>query len=289
MHAEQPGSRSVQQRGWLKSHRYLLLRRLSQISILALFWAGTALGWPLLQGNLSSSSVLGAVPLTDPFVFGQMLMAGHAPELAAVIGAVLVVAGYMVLGGRLFCSWVCPVNIVTDSAAWLRRQLGLVKTSQLSPKLRYWLLAMSLVLPLITGFVVWELVNPVSLLQRGLIFGISGGWTLIGLIFLFDLFITQRGWCRHICPHGALYSLIGKASLVRIEAPHRQRCDDCMDCYKVCPEPQVLKPVLKGETNGVAPVILDSNCTNCGRCIDVCAVDVFKPGTRFATEVEKKR
>lgn len=288
MATEHPGARSVQVRGWLKSHRYLLLRRFSQLSILALFWAGTALGWPLLQGNLSSSSVLGTVPLSDPFVFAQLLTAGHRPELAAIIGVVLVIAGYALVGGRLFCSWVCPVNIVTDSAAWLRRKLGLVKTSQLSPQLRYWLLAMTLVLPLFSGYMVWELVNPVSLLQRGLIFGISGGWSLIGLIFLFDLFITQRGWCRHICPHGALYSLIGRASVVRITAPQRARCDDCMDCYKVCPEPQVLKPVLKGEKAGIAPVILDSNCTNCGRCIDVCAVDVFKPGTRFATEVGKK-
>ena len=284
-----PGERMVEQQGWLKGHRFLLLRRLSQFSILGLFFAGSHYGWTLLQGNLSSSSVLGVVPMTDPFVFSQLLLAGHMPELTAIVGALLVVGFYALVGGRSFCSWVCPVNIVTDAAAWLRRRLGLVKTTALSPRLRYWLLAMALLLPLLSGYIVWELVNPVSLLQRGLIFGISGGWSLIGLIFLFDLVITQRGWCRHLCPMGAFYSLIGKASVVRIRTPARQRCDDCMDCYKVCPEPQVLKPVLKGEQHGVAPVILDPNCTNCGRCIDVCAVDVFKPGTRFATEVEKKQ
>ena len=288
-----PGSRMIQRQGWWKAHRFLLLRRISQLSILALFFAGSHHGISLLQGNLSSSLLLETVPLSDPFVLAQMLAAGHWPEFTALLGGVLVIGFYALVGGRSYCSWVCPVNPVTDLAAWLRRKLGLVKTTQLSPQLRYWVLACCLLLPLFTGFMVWELVNPVSLLQRGLIFGISAGWSLIAAIFLFDLFITQRGWCRHLCPMGAFYSLIGKISLVRITTPGRQRCDDCMDCYKVCPEPQILKPVLKPNQDPLtgaqdrAPVIIASTCTHCSRCIDVCAEDVFKFGNRFATEVER--
>ena len=33
--------------------------------------------------------------------------------------------------------------------------------------------------------------------------------------------------------------------------------------------------------DGAGPVILAPNCTNCGRCIDVCSKDVFAFGTRF--------
>lgn len=281
-----PGHDAVQQKGWLLSHRYLLLRRLSQLTIMALFMAGSWYGWNILTGNLSSSKVLETVPLSDPYVLLQVMMAGHWPETTALLGAGIILIAYLLVGGRVYCSWVCPVNIVTDSAAWLRRRLGIVKTSKLSPQLRFWLLGMSLVLPMISGFVVWELVNPVSLLQRGLIFGIGAGWGLIAIIFLLDLFITQRGWCGHLCPVGAFYSLIGRASVVRIRATHRNRCDDCMDCYKVCPEPQILKPVLKGETQGISEIILASECTNCSRCIDVCAVNVFELGSRFNSKVE---
>ncbi|HRD91107.1 MAG TPA: quinol dehydrogenase ferredoxin subunit NapH, partial [Accumulibacter sp.] len=32
---------------------------------------------------------------------------------------------------------------------------------------------------------------------------------------------------------------------------------------------------------GIGPVILAANCTNCGRCIDVCSKDVFAFGLRF--------
>jgi ferredoxin-type protein NapH len=38
---------------------------------------------------------------------------------------------------------------------------------------------------------------------------------------------------------------------------------------------------LKG-LDGAPPVILEANCTNCGRCIDVCSKEVFRFGARFA-------
>ncbi len=100
-------------------------------------------------------------------------------------------------------------------------------------------------------------------------------------VFLFDLGVANRGWCGHVCPVGAFYGLIGTAGVVRIGAFNRAACDDCMDCYAVCPEPQVITPALKGEAKGVGPVILARDCTNCGRCIDVCAKDVYVFTTRF--------
>ncbi|WP_225879776.1 4Fe-4S binding protein [Abyssogena phaseoliformis symbiont] len=68
---------------------------------------------------------------------------------------------------------------------------------------------MSLLLAWLTGTLVWELVNPVSILHRGIIFV----WELIALIFLFDLFVLKNGWCSRLCPVGAFYSLLGKKSL----------------------------------------------------------------------------
>ena len=32
---------------------------------------------------------------------------------------------YVLIGGRAYCAWVCPVNIVTDTANWLRSWLRL--------------------------------------------------------------------------------------------------------------------------------------------------------------------
>ena len=54
---------------------------------------------------------------------------------------------YLIVGGRVFCSWVCPVNIVTDFAEWLRRRLGIKGSAHFSDKTRYWLLGAILWLP----------------------------------------------------------------------------------------------------------------------------------------------
>jgi ferredoxin-type protein NapH len=267
-------------KGWWKGHRFLLLRRLSQLSIFAVFLLGPLAGVWIVKGNLSSSLTLGVLPLTDPFTLAQVLAARHMPETSALLGAAIVVAFYALAGGRVFCSWVCPVNVVTDGAAWLRRRLKINTGRAPRSALRYWLAGAVLMASAVTGQAVWEFVNPVSMTQRALIFGGTLAWGATAAVFLFDLLIAPRGWCGHVCPVGAAYALIGRKSLLRVSARHASRCNDCADCYAVCPEPQVIVVPLKRK-DGAGPVISDPACTNCGRCIDVCGPDVFAFTHRF--------
>jgi len=286
-HQIEVGTEAIAAKGWVRAHKWLILRRVSQLGILALFLLGPLAGVWIVKGNLASSLTLGVLPLTDPHVLLQAVLSGVKPEQAAIIGAVIVIIFYLLVGGRVFCSWVCPVNMVTDAAAWLRRKLGIKGTSKISRQTRYWMLGLTLILPLVTGSIVWELFNPVSMLFRGIVFGLGLAWVLVLGIFLFDLLISKDGWCGRLCPVGAFYSLLGSKSLVRVTAANRSACNDCMDCFVVCPESRVIKPALKGADEGISPVILSSNCTNCGRCIDVCAKDVFHFGTRNANDEMK--
>ena len=275
---------AIEAKGWWLSHRYLMLRRLSQLTILLLFLVGPWFGWWLVKGNLNYSLSLDVLPLADPLVLLQSLLARHVPERNAIIGVLIVLAFYGLVGGRVYCSWVCPVNLVTDAASALRRRWDIRGGGDLPREARYWLLGLIFLLAATTGTIVWELVNPVSMLPRGLIFGMGAGWLLIGGIFLFDLFVVKRGWCSHVCPVGAFYSLIGRFSVLRVTAAKREACHDCLDCFTVCPEQQVIKLPLKGAKKGASPIILSSNCTNCGRCIDVCSKDVFSWTSRFGSQ-----
>ncbi len=277
-----PGREAVRTKGWWLAYRFLLLRRVSQLAILALFLLGPLGGLWIVKGNLASSLTLGVLPLTDPFVLAQSLAARHWPEAAALTGAAIVIAFYALAGGRVFCSWVCPVNVVTDTAAWLRRRLRITTGRAPRGTLRYWLLGAVLVASVAAGQTVWESVNPVSMTQRALIFGGTVAWGATAAVFLFDLLVAPRGWCGHLCPAGASYALLGSKSLLRVSAAHSSRCNDCADCYAVCPEPQVIVIPLKGK-DGASPVITDRECTNCGRCIDVCGPDVFRFTHRFDT------
>lgn len=276
-----PGADAIAVKGWFGAHKWLILRRISQTGILGLFLLGPLAGIWLIKGNLASSLVLDVLPLTDPHVLVQSVLAGQWPLETAIIGAIIVAVFYILVGGRAYCSWICPVNIVTDTAAWLRNKLGLKGGATFSRNARFWLLGSTLLLALLSGTIAWELVNPVSILFRGLVFGMGMGWGLILAIFLLDLFVSKRAWCGSLCPVGAFYSLLGHTSLIRISAAHRENCNDCMDCFVVCPEHQVISPALKELPTGTGPIILSSQCTNCGRCIDVCAENVFKFDLRF--------
>ena len=276
-----PGRDAVQQKGFLAANKWLLLRRISQVGFLLLFLAGPWFGLWLVKGNLASSLTLDFLPLSDPFITLQMLFTGHLPEFSGIVGAALVLIAYLIVGGRAYCSWVCPINIVTDVAEYLRRKLNIKGGAHFSRSTRFWLLGAILAVSLVTGSLVWELVNPVSMIYRGLIFGLGAAWIVVIAIFLLDLFIARRAWCGHLCPVGAFYSLIARFSLLRVSAINRSDCNDCMDCFAVCPEHRVIRPALKGEAEGVSPVIMDSQCTNCARCIDVCAKDVFIFSNRF--------
>ena len=279
-----PGTDAIKSKGWLTANKWLISRRVTQLSILLLFLLGPWFDLWIVKGNLNSSLTLNTLPLTDPYVLLQSLFAGHTPEFTAITGAVIVLIFYFITGGRAYCSWVCPVNIVTDAAQWLRDHFKISGSSSLSRKTRYWILIFTLVVSFATAGIAWETINPVSMLHRGLIFGMGLAWFIVLAVFLLDLLVARRAWCGHLCPVGAFYSLPGMLSLVRVRADAREQCDDCMDCFMVCPEQQVIRPALKA-INGAGPVITSANCTNCGRCIDVCAKDVFHFGLRMNNAV----
>ena len=129
--------------------KYLIPRRLVQVGLLALYFGANAYGWKVLEGNLSGSLLLGTVPLADPYAVLQMLFAGAVLASDVLIGALVIALFYGIVGGRAFCSWVCPVNLVTDLANWLRRKLGISavqKRVYMSRSIRYWVLGLSLLL-----------------------------------------------------------------------------------------------------------------------------------------------
>ncbi|EGR0931996.1 quinol dehydrogenase ferredoxin subunit NapH [Vibrio parahaemolyticus] len=268
--AQNAGKEAIEKLGWWRAHRFLVLRRLCQLTIIALFMAGPTLG--VLTGNLSSSMLLDTVPLSDPLIVLQALATGHIPEFNALLGVVIVVVFYAILAPRAFCAWVCPLNIVTDLAAWLRRKFNIKASYRWSPAIRYWLIPVLMLGSALSGTILWTWLDPVAALHRGLVFGMGAGWVLIALVFVLDLLLVEHGWCGHLCPLGATYGVIGRKSLLRVTAVRREDCTKCMDCFYVCPEPEVLRqPLKEGDCR-----VMDQNCISCGRCLDVCPEHVFE-------------
>ncbi len=244
--------------------RFQIARRTLQVTVLLLFGAGSVLGWTVLRGNLSSSKILGVVPLADPFAVLQILAAGILVSGQALIGAGIVVLFFGLVAGRSFCSWVCPVNVITDAAARFGTMTAAGGVLRINRSARYWILGMSMLLSALLGRAAFEAISPISMVHRGIVFGVGQGLLAIPALFLFDLLVARRAFCGHLCPLGAFYAVIGRLSVVRVRHD-REVCTKCMKCVDACPEPQVLAMVGNG-----SGVVASGECSNCGRCIEVC-------------------
>ncbi|MDE7255149.1 MAG: quinol dehydrogenase ferredoxin subunit NapH [Helicobacter sp.] len=243
--------------------KYLLLRRCCQFLIIALFMSG------VFVGNLSSSKLFNTIPLSDPFAALQIVLASLSISFTLFIGAVIVLVLYALLG-RVFCAWVCPVNLITDFAAWLRAKLGVQgRFLNLNKNLRFILLGLFLLLSLLLSMPAFEAVSFIGIIQRGILFG-GVSWLFVALVILcLDIWGAPRATCSHICPLGAFYALLGKKALLKVHY-NREKCTKCMRCVQICPEKQVLWMVGKESAN-----VCSGECLRCARCIDVCNDDAL--------------
>ena len=270
-------------KSFLHRYRWTIARRIVQLAALGLFLSTVRLGWtlfgrPILEGDFSSSRFMDLVPLTDPFMALQKLFALQPMPLSVIVGSIIVLAVYWFFGGRSFCAWMCPMNLVTDLASWVRVKLNLrTDLIRVDDRLRYALAIGSLVGSAISGSAAFEWVSPQAFLWREAIWGLGLGFVAAVLgVFALDLLVLKRGWCGHLCPLGAFWSVIGKKGVVK-PLFDADRCTRCGKCIPICPEPQVLnlnKAALRGFVAG-------GECTNCGRCIEVCDDRALYFGPRF--------
>ena len=262
----------------MKNSKYLLLRRTTQLGLMFFYFAANAYGWNILDGAFGTSYILDIVPLADPYTTLQVLATGFILGVDVLFGAGLITLFYFIVGGRAFCSWVCPINMVTDLANWLRRKLNLDKEEVnyrfIKRRARYWIMVLGILVSALVGVAAFETVSPITIMQRGIVFGFGMGVAVVIAIFLFDLFGVKNGWCGHLCPLGATYAIIGSKSIIRVKHNH-EACTDCMECKVVCPENQVLHMINKSSI-----AVSDGECTNCGRCVDVCNDNALEFGIR---------
>lgn len=252
--------------------RVNFLRRISQLLILSLFILGNLGIFGFISGNLSSSVVLGRLSLSDPFAILQLFFAGFSLNFAAISGAFLIFIFYAFISPRAFCGWVCPVNLVSDFAYFMRVKFGFSRDKKwlnLPKNSRYFILGFSLILSFILGIPAFENISHIGFLQRGIIFLSSSAFSVALVIFAFDCFVFERGICSHLCPVGAFYAITSKFSLIRVKHDSKN-CTKCMKCKVVCPEVQVLNFI--GKRDG----FVASECVSCGKCVEICSDEALE-------------
>jgi len=239
-------------------------------------WAALAgaLGFPdrapPVVGGPTSIRVFG-LEIVDPVAVVSALGAAgpsRALLIAAPVGLLLVV-----LLGRFFCGWICPYVPVLAASNAVRsllarhgrrpRDVALPRRSALLS------LAVLLLAGALTGSQILLLFYPPAVISREVfraVFygGLGLGALFIGAAFLFDTFVARAGFCRYLCPGGALFGLVGALSPVQVKR-RAADCTDCTLCDQVC-------NMLQGPMTDR----LDSGCDRCGKCVSACPTGALR-------------
>jgi ferredoxin-type protein NapH len=268
-----------------KSHKWRNRRWATLITVNLLFAISYYFDVQLLEGALTASRFVG-FHMADLNSALQVMLAFKHVVLNLLIGTVTIFILWFLLGGRTFCSWVCPYHLVAELAEKIHLKLverKLIKNHEFHRGVRTVFYVIFALMTLVTGYTVFETISPTGILSRAVIYGatLALGW--VGFLLLFEIFFSQRAWCRYVCPIGMTYGVVGLLSPLRV-VYNVEACKHEGECRKVCEVPHVLEPVIKGRATDVT-VPIGADCTRCGLCIDVCPTSSLRYDIRGLNKV----
>lgn len=196
-----------------------------------------------------------------------------------------------VLLGRAVCGWLCPFGLLQELIHKIPSPKRKLKKGFLYIKYVV-LVVFVLILPIaVTDYMgmgkpaFCQYICPAGTLEGGLSLLAAHESLRKAVGSLFSLKMTililtligcvffYRFFCRTLCPLGAIYGLFNKISIVHLEVD-RHRCVGCGKCKDVCG--MEVNPV---QTPNAA------ECIRCGACVDVCPADALRLG--FSTKCKK--
>ena len=246
----------------------------------------------------SCPGAVGACPLGAL----QNAIAASGSRTPAYVLGILMLYGLTL--GRTICGFLCPLGLLQD----LLHKIPTVKirknhVTRILSYLKYVILAIFVVIvPFWYSLQSYPVPAFCKYICPGGTFGGAIGllsnpanfdkYSMLGVLFtrkfLILLVVTglcvviYRAFCRFLCPLGAVYGLFAKVCVigVKVEAP---KCTDCGRCVRECPM----------DIRRVG----DHECIHCGKCVDVCptkaisykAGNITIHGPQLDAQPEKKQ
>jgi ferredoxin len=218
-----------------------------------------------IDGFLPISGLLG----TASWVKGGGLNSIHPAAVVIFVTVILV----SLLLRRSFCSWICPVAVISECTwkggfrltrrnlrlpAWL--DFGLRSLKYLLMALFIYFIAIFMSSDALTSFIQsdYHKVADVRLMNFFLHISPLAFSIILALVAL--SVVLRNPFCRYLCPYGALLGLVATLSPLRVTR-NSDRCVSCGACSQVCPT----HIDVMHKTSVASP-----ECIACWRCISHC-------------------
>jgi ferredoxin-type protein NapH len=243
---------------------------------------------PLAVFSCPIGSLQNSLALVSPHK--SVSAAGHAvaqvtrQQASYSISALFYVLGFLgligVATGRLVCGWICPFGLLQDLLYKIR-----TPKLKLPPWMRYgkylMLVVLAMLIPYLTGVAWYSRLCPAGALEGALpleavppkvtLPGVGWFfWLKMGILvfFLAWMVVTTRPFCRTACALGAAYALLTPVSFYRMAVD--RKCDTCGRCREVCPVD------INIFDNPNSP-----ECIRCLECKKVCPAGAISSGWRL--------
>ena len=228
--------------------------------------------------------------------------------LALNVGALLFTFALTLFMGRIYCSVICPLGVMQDAIAWLRRKRNKYSYSPARDTLRFVVLIVSaavlvlnvgwlagLVFPYSTyGRIVGTMVAPLYKLANNGLASIAEHYgsyafyevdvwvksisalAVAATTWIVIAILAWRGgrtWCNTICPVGTLLGIVARHARLKV-AINADNCNGCRKCERNC-KAACIDP----KTHTVDY----SRCVVCGNCLEQCRQQAISFGLKPMT------
>lgn len=172
--------------------------------------------------------------------------------------------------GRFFCGWLCTFGAINDFIYLISKKVFKTKF-RVNPKLdsilkyvKYVVLIFIVTAIWTTGSHLFSSASPWNAFAEitqfpQVLSDYTIGFAILVLI-IFGAFFIERFFCRYLCPLGAVFTILSKLRIFKINKPN-DKCGNCRLCTNNC-----AMGISLYKTNKVN----SGECINCLKCIEAC-------------------
>ncbi len=243
--------------------------------------------WPTLSSRFLTNNPTSCVY----YGITSGLVSGYSVAYVTIVVPLAIFFMLVILLGRAWCGWTCPVGFAQELIGGLRRLVGR-PYRELHPKyvialdrFKYAFLFFVILIAISSGipglgleFLATDFADPSCQLCPARPLCTIAQWTvgaeplqselpqlsfvILG-IFLVGTFAIRRFWCR-ICPLGAMMAPVNRSAMLTLNKDGN-KCTRCRACLRVCPLDIEEVYAEMERTNITAP-----ECIHCYRCVEEC-------------------